>query len=571
MKNTKRSQGFALVLSLLIVAIVGSLVLGSLMLSVVDRRISSNDAATAQAMYAAQAGAAFWKSELVSFYEHLRDPDNFQLYIDAINESDVLCGNYLAIGYSSERNGEIDVNVGDWFRPITIPIGSSSSGSARVRFDVDGSAVVLESVGEVNGSRSTVIEEFTISSIGIWNNAVFAQSGAANARIQGRAEIRGGIHLLGEGLSSSSMALDVTGNFGLGNTYRNISPSLGVSGLRLSQPDPADLCATLRVRNGYIQMDGSANIGYPANTSPTDFIHNMRGIYTNHGIRGGTEGTNVFSENGMTARYDAGDYIQFPNLDDWRDNLIKNSLVLSADPNKDDRTLLEKISSPNDASEPGYYLSSGCNNSVFGAPGSSEFKVDQKQNASANFSCRKYHVKSVSPLDYDMVVDVSWTRISNHVSELSIKGTGGVITFLGADLKLTGGNGSNDRIEYKGNGILFAEHAGGTGGNIKMEVDLLPASGETYPNTALTHLVARNRIISQGAQKRFTVAMYAEKAVKITQQTLVAGGIVTKEFDAGSQVPTVLYVPNLAERLSRLMPGTDNMPYAVSNVAWRRR
>jgi hypothetical protein len=85
------------------------------------------------------------------------------------------------------------------------------------------------------------------------------------------------------GLGPSDKALDISGSFGLGNTYRGLNSSLGVDAaeMRLTFPDPEDLCATLRVKSGYVEMGGNSQIGYieSANkplTGPDTIIDNMR-------------------------------------------------------------------------------------------------------------------------------------------------------------------------------------------------------------------------------------------------------------------------------------------------------
>lgn len=633
-KLRKQEEGFALIMALLIVAIVSSLVIGSLLLSSVNIRISGNDAVSTQALNVAQAGSAYWKAELVSLYRHM--VENISLYETAINnhiaagtEPKISCGNYFVIGLDLNRDGTIDVSPNGTLPDISVPVGSAT-GTARVRFRIEGSSVVLDSRGTLGSGNARVIETFNLGRLDVWNSAVFAQQSAANATISGRAEIRGAVHILGTGLGPTDKALDISGSFGLGNTYRGLNPSLGVnaSEMRLTFPDPEDLCATLRVKSGYVEMDGSSRIGYhedtnKSSTNPDTIIDNMRGIYTEHGIKNGTEGTNVFSQNGMSAKYDAGNTFVFPLLDDeittssglerrWQ-QLERNALKLSLTSTTDDRTTLPILTSSGalPASLPSgwsaglgkTYLSAGCSAALFGVTnGTTATRFELNYNTTLDFSCIKYRMAGsvINTSTDEIITEVAWTKSSN---ELYVGGKGGVVMFDGtdgADLVVTGGSGSNVEITYKGRGILFAEGKKNTsglgltgslakGGNVTLEVDLLPASGNatkqdargkriadatyanTYPATAVVGLVARNRTASTGAQKRFTVAIYSQEKVDIEKQTLIAGAIVTKAFDVGSQVPTVLYVPTLAERIPSIMPGAEGSGFAVSNVAWSRR
>lgn len=669
MNRSQQTQGFALVTTLLITALVGTLVTGSLLLSMTNRRISSNDALSTQALNVAQAGNAYWKAELVNLYRFMMN--NFDLYEDeafaSATVNSIACNNYFAIGADLNRDGTIatgDVSPGGQLPVIDVPVGDAE-GQADVTFNVAGSAVVLRSRGSFAGARATVVEEFNVSQIDLWNNAVFAETSAANTTISGRAEIRGSVHILGEGLSSSDVALDITGSFGLGNTYEKINPNLGVTSavMGLTVPNPTDLCATLRVKSGHVNMDGSSRIGYKESENAEPFADNMRGIYIgdggDDGIVGGTEGSNVHSKNGMKAAYDAGDSFDFPELNDvipdetitWGERLFDNALVLSTDPDpshpsnsRDDRLRLPYTVggvAPVGLSTGDTYLHEDCLSTtapLFGVNANgtladgvtlaTEFRL--QRNTSSNntpsttstpsFRCVKYRVvgSSANLLNDEVVTEVIWQRsdtssagiatsgdtVPFNKNQLYVGGTGGGVVFWGKNLTLIGGGGSDDRITYRGDGVLFTEDSKrdgtGTGGNIKLVLDFLPSSTPTnctagstsvacayrsddtgrldkttlrnsYPATTLVGLIARKTVSNDGAQLRFTAAIYAEKSVFVAKQTLVAGSIVTKSFDAGSNVPTVLYVPNLAQRLSRLMPGAGGKTYAVSNVAWNRR
>jgi hypothetical protein len=681
-----KHQGFAIVAVLLIIAVVVTLVAGSLWLSSINKRINQNDAVTTQVVNVAQGGNAYWKAELVSLYNFMVNnfdlyQDDLDAYIQANPNNNISCGNYFAIGIDTNRDGTIDVGNGGTLPSVKVPVGSQE-GSVSVTFKVTGSRINLTAKGTLGGSRATVSDEFSLSSINIWNNAVFTDRSAANARIQGRADIRGAIHILGEGLNATDTALDVTGNFGLGNTYEGLNSSLGVGSLGLSNPHPQDLCATLRVRRGKVLMDGSSQIGAPETANADPYLDRLKGVYTNNGFTGGVEegqsGANIYSENGMSAKYDAGDSFDFPALNDnvpntspsitWAQQLRSNSLVLSGDSN-DDRNILPTVNTSGQIDWHGIltlqqftlttgktYLSPGClTGGLFGinalgltasvAPAitpsdtplvkalelfaatnpilrnmlplmaglgnengngnggnngggvlASTFTL--VQNTTPDFSCVKYKVKGLlpNPSQDEVITEVTWSKTNN---QLYIGGKGGVVTFLGKNLAISGGNGANDRISYKGNGVLFAESnnvnavtgvaAANSGGDISLGIDFLPASGKaakidalgkrttdsthnnTYPATTLIGVVARNELRSETSTNQFTIAAYAQERVEVTKQTLVAGGIVTKIFDAGSQVPTVLYVPGLSEKISRFMPGAGGNGFAVTNVAWLRQ
>lgn len=647
------NKGFALVTMLMVVSVVGILTAGSLILSVTNLRLTRNDATASQALAAAQAGSAYWRAELVSLYMYMIENfDDYQDDIDAYNEANpgnqIACGNFMAIGVDTNRDGSPDVGQQEWLPAIDIPVGPSMA-TARVKFYTRGSAIVLDSQATVNGARGRMVDEFRVSALDMWNNAVFAGNSAASAVIQGRAEIRGSVHVLGEGLTSSDKAIDLNGAFALGNTYRNLNSSIDPTGsdnpMRLTTKDPTDLCATLRVKRGYVNMQGSAQIGFAESSNPDPFIDPMRGIFVNDGISGGTLDVNVHSANGMTAAYDAGNTFQFPYLNNinpetgksWREGLTAEALYLS----KTDRLDWDDRNNPayvgvtaSNASHDQLYLTPECFDDGPGNNGDGLFGVDQQgeptlvirkgngegsiaagfalkwgdasstdaaKQPTPSFKCAKKR-KNAYGTD-ETIVEVIWDATRN---ELYMGGTKGVVVFRTDNLLFTGPGQfpAGAHMGYRGEGILFTEDQygkdGGVGGSVELEFDFLPAEGNaavsdgfggaqmdpsgdpyrvashatrknTYPASSLLALVADKNVMSTGAQQRFTVALFAENYVYVTKQTLVVGSIVARAFHAGSQVPTVLYVPNLAERLSDLLPGTNGTLYAVSNVAFSRR
>lgn len=641
------NKGFALVTMLMVVSVVGILTAGSLILSVTNLRLTRNDATATQALAAAQAGSAYWRAELVSLFMHMIENfDDYQDDIDAYNQANpgnqIACGNFMAVGVDTDRDGTPDVGQNAWLPEIEIPVGGSVA-KAKVKFYTRGSAIVLDSQATVNGARGRMVDEFRVSALDMWNNAVFAGNSAANATVQGRAEIRGSVHILGEGLSSSDQALDMSGDFALGNTYRGLTNSIDPTGtsnpMRLTNNDPTDLCATLRIKHGYVGMGGSAQIAFPESANGEPYIDPLHGIFVNDGIKGGTLNKNVFSLNGMTAAYDAGNTFQFPYLDNtnpetgrtWREGMAEHALILHRDPNTtatnpiyshlDDRNKYAGVTEAS-ATDGQIYLTPHCfdshpdnnSNGIFGVDqaGLHTFTVKKGNGQSVvtadgfvlkwgssttsaptpSFSCAKKRKDDFGP--DETLVEVKWDAERN---ELYVGGTHGVV-LMKNNLLLTGPSASGREIGYRGEGVLFSETLNSYGGFIEMEFDLVPADNGTavvnadgsvatvtgnafrveqsstpnsYPATSVLALVADRQIASQGAQQRFTVALYAEEYVYVTKQTLVVGSIVTNRFHAGSQVPTVLYVPNLAERLSDLLPGKSSVNYAVSNVAFSRR
>jgi hypothetical protein len=652
MKRTTRQTGAALIMSLLVMSLIGVLVAASLTLSSLDRRISSNDAVSVQAHAVAQAGAAFWKSDLTDTFMFMhRNAQRYQDLTVAAPEK-ITCGNLLGLGLDLFRNYPQTslVPSGSRLTPTFELVVDGVKGHADVAFEVQGSTVILHAVGHFAGARATVVEAFDITTLDLWNHALLVERVHTPTVLHGRSDIRGGVHLLATQLGPNDLALNLAAEVLLGNTYRDLDVALAqaLPGLRLSVPDPQDLCASLRVRSGHTQLGGSAALGQ---TSPARAGH-LHGIHTNHGVRGGTEGGNVHSVNGLASPYDLGNTVAFPTLDSldphgttWRDALEQEALVLSgipfnadlsSDPSNsqaDDRTRLPLVSTSGGVAtvisnpagvpldKPGlYYLGADCDGPLFGvmpdgtAAGGTQpapaFRLEHDQTES--FACRKYRMTGHAPNPQrdEVMVEVIWGRtasvrqISSQVAssgvtsamfaanDLYLGGTSGVVMLLGKDLIITGGNAPGVAITYRGSGVLFTERSDrsnhGSGGTVYLEVDVLPAESQalrvrptghvdatagvanTFPATALLQFVARDSIVMHRAQKRYAAAMYAQESVRVTQQTLLAGGIVTKALHA-AQVPSILQVPNLGSHLSPRIPGAGSTRVVVSRASTVRR
>lgn len=644
-------RGAALIMSLLVMTLIGAVVFSSLSLSSIDRRVSSNDALAVQAYAMAQAGAAFWKSELVDTLVFMhRNPQRYQDLLVSAPEK-LVCGNLLGLGLDLNRDypGSALVQSG---APLTPAYGATMGGMHGVTdatFEVQGSTVLLHVTGYFGDARATITDTFSISTLDLWNHALFAERASIPLQLAGRSDIRGSVHLLGTHLGPSEPAFNLNGDFLLGNAYSGLHTTVQtqLASMRLSVNDPQDLCASLRVRSGYTQLGGGAALGQ------ANAMGRIQGIYTSHGVRGGTEGGNVHSLNGISTPYDLGNTFSFPTLDSlnpqglsWRDALEQHALVLSGVPydasvpgdprnaEADDRSRLPLVSTSNGTvsivhnplgvalDRPGlYYLSEECDDALFevtpsgtiatGAQPATAFRLELDQTES--FVCRKYRMTGSRPNPQRdvLLVEVLWSRTAGMrqvgsqtmssgvtsavfgANELYVGGTSGVVVFLGKNLVIAGGQAPGAALTYRGGGVLFAERSDrsnyGFGGSMLLEVDVIPAGGQalrarstghvdvvtpgitsSYPVTSLLHLVARDTIIMHGAHKRFAVAIYAQETVKVMQQTLIAGGIVTRVLDA-AQVPTILQVSNLGQYVSPLMPGAGNAKVVVTRQSSLRR
>jgi hypothetical protein len=212
--------------------------------------------------------------------------------------------------------------------------------------------------------------------VSIWNNAIFAGTGAAGRSINGNVDIRGSMHLLGDGeaysdlngngrrdpaeaftdsnrngvwdpgepftdangdgvwnaaepyndtnrngiydppITTTELNSDFSGRAYVGNNYENLSLNM-----RLQAPPPPviggleTLSAEVRVKHGKIALSGTASIGASGNLGGGTLKGTVDGTYVNDGF-GGNQGTgNVHSDNGTNNQYDLSTLgIKFPLL-----------------------------------------------------------------------------------------------------------------------------------------------------------------------------------------------------------------------------------------------------------------
>jgi hypothetical protein len=91
----------------------------------------------------------------------------------------------------------------------------------------------------------------------------------------------------------------------------------------------------LRVKHGQVAVSGSATVGEP-NISGDIYKEFVDGAYVNDGWTGNQGAVSVYSDNGTSAPYDLGNYVEFPRLSDpydgystYSDYLRNGALVLT--------------------------------------------------------------------------------------------------------------------------------------------------------------------------------------------------------------------------------------------------
>ena len=480
----------------------------------------------------------------------------------AIDYATANAGAVQSITYTSDINALLDsLRTG---ATGTVSIASGSGGTA-----------VLTSSATYKGITQSVRVKMKFRNIGIWNNAIFAGSGASGRGINGNVDIRGSVHILGDGEPFSD--LNGNGVRDVAETYTD-SNSNGVynSGEPFTDADnngvwtPADpfqdndldgvYDAPLTAADIAAAMTGGANVGnnysgMPAELSakipPLDSItyggesvttlnaelrvkhgvfnisgaatagqpnqtgnsvkETLDGVFCSDGF-GGTQGvTGVNADNGTTNPYDLGDRVKFPGL---LDPFTDSSTGISYATHED--WLDEK---------------------------SMVFTENNIKCGTANFTHSDGNGNSIS---WDDATDT-----------LTVNG----MVRIAGDLDMSS---KEDTIYYAGQGTIFSKGSVNVHGSIMAKT--------MFPTTDSMGVIAKYDInFATGAgesQLKGMGAWYAERKIVSAKQNQFAGTYVAGYFDMGSNVPSIYQVPALAQNLPPGMPGGDGV-ISATTLSWR--
>ncbi len=410
-----------------------------------------------------------------------------------------------------------DPDDDDW-RPFEYDHTSLGAGSYVVKLKyVDEDEIWVKSTGteDVKNISKTVQVYVKIENISVWNNAIFAGTGAvAGQVIEGNALIHGSVLILGSGLQPDDLAIDMSGTAGTRNNYEGLPaelagkippcPQTSFNGETVDSLD-----ATLRVKQGKVGLSGTAKVG-EQDWVGNSFKETMDGVYVTDGYGGNKGADNVYSDNGTGNPYDLGDNVQFPSL---RDSYVD----------------------PDTGTSYSTYLNYLDANSLHISENEISSEVDDFNYFDANGS-------------------ISWDQSEG---KLTVNG----IVYVDADSLDIGKK--QETIEYSGTGTIVVAQDSGDGivGNIRIHGDLLAQGtytlgGGGFPNNALG-LVTGTLDLATGAgesQLTMTGAFFAENEVFSAKQNRIAGTFVCNHFDI-TQVPSIYQVPDLATNLPPGIPG----------------
>jgi hypothetical protein len=388
----------------------------------------------------------------------------------------------------------------------------------------------VRSTGTVKEIPRIVQAYVEIVNVFPWNNAIFAGIGSgAGAIIEGNSLIHGSVLILGKDVAEEAMVMDMLGTAGIRNNYYGMDVDL-VPKVPLCPTEDGieDLDAYLRVKQGTVNLGGTATVGEPNNPGDS-FKDYMDGVYATGNYGGNKGADNVYSDNGPWELYDLGDAVVFPSLkDDYTDPVTDTHYPTYLD-----------------------YLDA---NSLDIPIGINEISSDI-----ADFTTS------------DGTNTISWDQSEG---ELHVEG---IIWVLADSLDL---GKKGDPIEYTGSGtIVVAKHNGipfDVHGDIRVHGDLVakgtydgPGGYEGFPNNAIG-LIANNIELATGSgesQLMMTAAFFAENRIISAKQNEIGGTFVSNYFDMGTNVPRIYQVPDLQDNLPPGMPGGTPIWY-ISTSQW---
>lgn len=449
----------------------------------------------------------------------------------------------------------------------------------------DPTKAYVTSTASYDGFTRSLRHYIGSKNVGIWNNAVFAGTGASGQAINGNVDVRGSVHILGDGeaysdlngngqrdagesytdsngnnvwdpgepfvdtngdgvcnppepyndsnyngvydppLTQTDLNSTFSGTAYIGNNYSGMPFALE----SLVPPPPnvggiETLGAEVRVKHGMIGINGSATIGTTDLIDGGNSKGTIDGSYVNDGYTGNQGASSVFSDNGTSNGYDLGSLgMKFP-------------------------------------------LISGIGAEAYVDKGGTSWTTQQSYLDNRSLTIPINTIKATTAA-FSYGPDAYGNKISftpESGSTPAILDITGVIKVVG-DLQI---GGKNSHIRYTGNGTFYATQ------DIKVDGNFLPKSGTIFPTTARAGLIAkRNMLLATGSgssQLSMAGAFYAQGTIVSAKQNQIAGTFVANFYDLGTNVPNIYQVPALPFNMPPGMPGDKNY-FTIKIQSWRER
>ena len=193
-KNIFSNQkGMALLTTLIFVFILVTFAVALLTMTSNDTKLSALQRDSTKAFYIAEAGIEKTLYNLKKDYESSKNWDDGDINGYTLENT----SGFRKIYYITDPPG-YDVPFGGGTYTVSLNIISSNN-------------VTIKSKGICIKPIRYVQVNARVGVLSIWDNAIFAGSGASGRVINGNVNIRGSVHILGEGLSPTDFAIDMGG------------------------------------------------------------------------------------------------------------------------------------------------------------------------------------------------------------------------------------------------------------------------------------------------------------------------------------------------------------------------
>ena len=414
--------------------------------------------------------------------------------------------------FDGEINGiPLPAQTADDFYDLPYATTSLNEGHYSVQLrNVSGTGreIWIRSTGVVSGVTQTIQVYTKIRDVSIWNNAIFGGTGQSGLLVNGNARIWGSVHLLGDNLTATDLAADLSGTAILaGNNYSDLALELLAKIPSILTPAGIEsLNSELRAKRGKISLSGTSLAGQP-NDPLNSYKETMDGSYVTDGFTGNKGTENVFSDNGYSEGYDLEDVMYFPRLSDpygtyptYTDYLRDNALILT----------------------------------------------DQLSNIQPN-----------SSFSYS---NVHGSISMNGSGEMNISG----IIFVDGNNNLgMYKQGPLKTITYAGRGSIFVS------GDVVINTNLITKGDNSYPVDNVIGVMTPNTVSFNESQTDIMGLFYAEDSVRVSKQTNILGTIVSNYFDMGTNVPSIFQVPATVDNLPPGMIDPGRV-WLIKVVSWER-
>lgn len=539
-----KRRGIALVTALAIMALAAVLAFGAFFSTQIEQWVTRNEVTATQAYYAAHAGLQKYKTALFQ---------NFRWALSNVTPTTLTaeaCENILAGGIYWNRNLSGSPASFPMTFTETFPNGSRATVTiSKVKIPQgegvpakeSSIALLIESRGEYGTAKAQVQAMVILTDASQWDYALFTGKGYGG-KIAGNSKIHGGVYIEGDPskqLPPSEPVLQLTGNTGIVNTY-DLSNYSNV----LSRPKVGNLCASLRVRYGWVIMEGSSSLGTKeaplvsvavgspnanagSNAKDLPLIYRCSGQSGNYNNCNLTDKADIYTL-GKAGRFDLSTPPSFPvlgsdncaNPTSWRCKIReeaagKGLMVTYGIPPAITLPAGAAWNNPDDPSKP----PSSCQTAL---------ASDTLSLGNTAIDCT-YTLGGVNPAGGFRYTPGT----GNNPGTLEVYGT---VDLIGYNLEIA------KSINYRAYGFsqigygasIVVERAGNTGGDIQIKDYLRPdASLRKFPDQVLGLVAERN--ILQWKNTEVFASLYAGNEYRMSEkggggQTMLVGNVITDRF-----------------------------------------